>query len=221
MKMQDMPLDLRPQERLEKMGIDSLTHLDLWALIIRSGNKKNDCLTLASNVHNLVMQNKKNVTQRQLRACGLGKIKAYQIRAVIELINTLQITDSEKVAIKTASDVAQLCRSHFNQSFREEMLVLFLDSRLQVISKEVLFTGSIDQVTIHPREIFHRAIKHLAHSIILVHNHPSGDCTPSEADITATKTLISSGQILGIHLLDHIIVSPTSYWSYQHDALDA
>lgn len=208
----------KPRERLIRYGVGALSDAELYALILTAGTSQLNVLNIAQRVSFFISSQKQTPTISQLKQLqGIGTARACQLLATIELGKRVrasnQIISTDKLA-SSAKNVFALYQNLFTHSFSEEFYVLFLDTKLNVIANEQLFVGTLDAVTVHPREIFHRAIKHLAHSVIIMHNHPSGDPTPSSADIIVTQTIQEVGNIVGIPLVDHIIFGSSSFWSW-------
>lgn len=208
----------KPRERLLRYGADSLSDAELYALIITAGTKKTNVLDIAQRVSYFMSNQRQPPTFFQLKQLpGIGTARACQILATVELglrMRNRQNTVLTNALASSAKNVFNYYRDMFTHSFCEEFYVLFLDTKLNVIACEQLFVGTLDAVTVHPREIFHRAIKNLAHSIIVMHNHPSGDPSPSSADIVVSQTIQEVGTIVGIPLVDHIIFGANSFWSW-------
>ncbi|MFT4312799.1 MAG: RadC family protein [Candidatus Woesearchaeota archaeon] len=218
MLLREMVHSQKPRERLLHQGPESLSMLELFCLILQSGTGKHDVFTLAHKVLTLINAEKGTPTLIQLQNIpGIGFAKATQIIAIIEFTKRQRSKPILKRRIHNAQSVFSLFSHMQEKTMREEFIVLFLNSQLEIIGQETLFLGTLDAVTIHPREIFHRAIKHLAHSIILIHNHPSGHSQPSTADRDITQKIHTIGDIMGIPLLDHIIIGDATYWSWAEE----
>ncbi len=208
----------KPRERLQRFGVSTLSDAELYALILTAGTRKANVLDVAQRVSFFIANQRQPPTFSQLKQLpGIGSARACQILATIELgIRTRSKNDAvvgQPIAA-SAKQIFRLYQGLFAHSFSEEFYVLFLDAKLAVIASEQLFVGTLDSVTVHPREVFHRAVKHLAHSIVIMHNHPSGDPTPSPQDILVTQTIQEAGRIIGIGLIDHVIFGTNSFWSW-------
>lgn len=201
-----------PREKLLKYGLTKLTDQELLALIIRTGRRGENVVKLSDKVLNIIKsKGLNNISLKDLLDIkGIGLTKASQILSSIEIVKRLN--SSQKVDIINASDVKILMSEYLN-SKKEYLIAFLLNSRNILISKEVISIGTINTTIIHPREVFEPAIKQNATCIIVSHNHPSGDSTPSAEDLEITKNLIKAGDILGIKLLDHVIVSQNSVFS--------
>jgi len=213
----------KPRERLVRYGSQALSDAELYALILTAGTKKSNVLDIAQRVSFYLSSQRQTPTFVELKQLpGIGSARACQILATIELGRRLREQNGANVATQpvaaSAKEIYRLYSGLFAHSFAEEFYVLFLDAKLAVIASEQLFVGTLDSVTVHPREVFHRALKHLAHSIVIMHNHPSGDCSPSPQDIIVTQTIHEVGVIIGIPLIDHIIFGANSFWSWNDNA---
>lgn len=220
MPIKEMPLEERPRERLLLNGVSSLSNADLLAIMISSGNRKLSVLTVA----NLVLKETggisgvKEMSIAELtKIPGIGKTKAMQIVAGIEFGKRVLQAKTEADFLNTKIKTPEDCMKHISAGMKfhnqEHFVVLYLDVKQRLIKQETLFIGSLDRADIHPREIFRGAVKNLAASIICVHNHPSNDLTPSQADIFVTNQLVSAGDMMGIPLIDHLIVGRSGFTS--------
>jgi len=207
----------RPRERLLKYGVGSLSNIELLALLIRSGTKKTSVIELAKKVLDYIDQidDLKRITYEELlKIDGIKEAKATSIISAIELGNRLNsIKHGKKQVITTHKDVYFLIQNEIAHLEQEHFICIYLNTKSEVIKKETIFIGTINQTLIHPREIFKLAIKLLATSIILVHNHPTGDSNPSKADIIVTNKLIEISLIIGIEIINHIIIGKNEYYS--------
>lgn len=148
---------------------------------------------------------------------GIGNAKAAKILALKQIIQIQDQTNiNHNITVANPIDIFNITASIRNQK-QEHLILISLDARAKVIGNDIIYVGSVDEITIHPREIFNIAIKKLATNIIIVHNHPSGDVRPSPADIEATKRILEISKIIGIKLIDHIIVSSNLYYSIREN----
>lgn len=218
-RIKDLPKSERPRERLAQLGAEHLSIQELLAILISSGNKKSCDVTEIAN--NLLKTFDGNLTdvfsatiQELSRVEGIGFAKACQIKAVFELGKRIAaFCREEHPFIKSTDDVVMLVLPHMMYLKQETFKAILLDSRNQVIRFHTVSVGSLDSAYVHPRDVFRPAISHFAASIILVHNHPSGDPTPSEQDILITQELCMCGKILGVEVLDHVIIGKSDYAS--------
>lgn len=151
--------------------------------------------------------------QQLVHIKGIGKGKARQITAILELAKALTIPSQDRYTIRSPKDVFTLLESDLRYATKEHFVCLFLNTKNHVISKEIISIGSLNAAIVHPREVFRAAMKRCSASIICVHNHPSGDSSPSPEDIELTKRLVQAGKVVGIELLDHLIIAGSSYLS--------
>ncbi len=203
-----------PREKLIKYGLSKLSDDELLSLIIRTGRKGENVVNLSKKVLNLILKKGINsITISDLTDIkGIGITKASQIISSIELIKRLNLT--QKPEILTPKEVYTLM-SEYLSSKKECLIVFILNSRNILISKELVSIGTVNEAMLHPREVYELAIKSNATAIIISHNHPSGDYEPSREDCEMTKTLVKAGEILGIKLLDHVIVSTNGFYSFK------
>ncbi len=207
MKIKDLPKIERPREKLIKYGSEKLSNSELLAIILGTGVKGVNAIDLSKKLIKHFGQEKFiRVTLDELSTIsGVGKTKACRIIAAFELGKRL-ITGKKTSFIMKPKDVWNEL-TEIRGSKKEHFVVFYLDVRNQIIQKEIISIGILNKSLVHPRELFEPAIKHLAAQILISHNHPSGDCTPSEEDIELTKRLIKAGEILGIEIIDHVIIS--------------
>jgi DNA repair protein RadC len=214
----DLPLSERPRERLSRLGSEALSSQEILALILGRGTKGESVIVTAQkllirfgNLKNLASASIEELTQIK----GIGPAKAAQIKATFELSKRLENSSSEttKITVKSPEDVVKTARNLLKGKKKEHFLVICLDTRNHLIKTSTVSIGSLDCSIVHPREVFKDAISSSAASVIFIHNHPSGDPTPSEDDIKMTKRLIEAGEIIGIEVLDHIIICDSEHLS--------
>ena len=215
--VKEMPMTERPRERLIESGASSLSNEELLAILLRTGRKDLSVLELAKNVlyHLESLEDLKRITVLELlQINGIKIAKATTIVAAIELGKRLSnLQKIEKVSVKSAFDVYHLLYQDLTHLEQEHFICLYLNTKSELIKKETIYIGTINQTLIHPREIFKHAIKLSAAAIIFAHNHPSGDSTPSKADFQATTSLMGSSAIMGIDVIDHIVIGNREYYS--------
>lgn len=207
----------KPRERIIRVGPQALSDAELLALILTAGTRGSNVMELAHRVSSYLSYQRHTPTVTELQQIrGIGKAKACLIVAHLELCRRFQNADTsaQQPVASSAREIYRLYRGMFRNAFSEEFYALYLDTKLCVVACEQLFVGTLDSVTVHPREVFHRAIKHLAHSVVIMHNHPSGDPAPSPQDIAVTQTMQDVGTIVGIPLIDHIIFGAEGFWSW-------
>lgn len=220
-KMKELPISERPYEKLEMYGANSLSNAELLAIIIKTGTKEESSVTIAQKILNLNKDKKDNLKFLQdisinelTKIKGIGKIKAIQIKAVSELTKRMSrpITNN-KIKITCPQDVANLLIDELKNEKREIVKVLILNSKNIIIKILDVSYGGTNLAIVTPKEILAEVIKMEAPKIILIHNHPSGDPTPSKADMLFTDRLIEACKLLGVDLLDHIVIGHSSYES--------
>ncbi len=221
-KMKELPESEKPYEKLEIYGAKKLSNAELLAIIIKTGTKKDSALNLAQKV--LALNNKKGkknltflreLTTNELTAInGIGRVKAIQILALAELSNRMltPIKTTEQ-KIKTTEDVANLFISEMAHEKREIAKIIILNSKNIILKILDLSIGGTNYAVLEPKIVLAEPIKMQAPKIILVHNHPSGDPTPSEQDFQATDRIFEAANIMGIDLIDHVIIGKNRYES--------
>lgn len=207
----------RPREKLLKFGEKSLSDAELLAIFLRVGVKGKSAVELAQDLldyfgslHSLLNANEAEFCQ----AKGLGQAKYVQLKAVLEISKRHFESGLRKgSAMKNPEDVAKYLVSQIGHQQRETFGVLLLDQQHQLIKFQPLFTGTINQTSVHPREIIKTTLDNDAAAVILTHNHPSGEPTPSQADILLTKMLIDALKLIDVDCLDHIIIGDHGRWT--------
>ena len=206
-----------PRERLLRHGPAVLRTDELLAVLMQSGNKQASVHELSSRVLEHVggLYGLLDVQVEELmKIPGIKSAKALQIAAAIELGRRVVRKPSDsKTQIRSADDAAEYVMDRMRHLKKEHFVTLHLDTKHCVIGEEVVSIGSLDASIVHPREIFKTAVKRSASAILCVHNHPSGDPTPSPEDISVTRRLCEAGKLLGIDVLDHIVVGDGKYIS--------
>lgn len=218
MKIKEMQNLEKPRERLMNYGAQNLSNEELIAIIIKCGTKNINSKELASKILNEMggIDNFDNIRINKISSIkGIGKAKACQILASLELGRRVYYVKSkENIKAASTTDIYSLYRSEFDKDLQEKFCAIYLDTKKNVIRFKTLFKGTLDKSTVHPREIFKEALLLSASSVIVMHNHPSGDINPSIEDIEITNSLIKSGEMLGIKLVDHIIFGNNAYYSF-------
>lgn len=216
-KIERMPNDSRPRERLEQFGVKSLADHELLAIILRTGTKGKNVLGLAIDVLNVVedIYRLRHVSLQELMQIpGIGKVKANEILAAVEFGKRVsQSTQIKEGTVSSSSWVGKYLQEELANLNQENVVALYLNTKNEIIKKDTVFIGSLNSSIAHPREIFNRAISYSAARIILAHNHPSGNVEPSEADLSFTHRMIEAGELLGIEVLDHFIIGENCYLS--------
>lgn len=215
--IQKLPEEERPRERLLRFGAESLSIVELIAIVLGSGTKKTPVLKLAQLMvsHFGGLQQLAGATIQELcQIYGIGKTKAIQLRAIFSLGSRISKNNNvSKYKIEHPVHAYQLVKDELEFEKRELFIVILQDVKGCVIGHHVIAIGTLTQALVHPREVFYPAIRHKAATIILVHNHPSGDLTPSKQDCEITSNLIEVGKMMGIPINDHLIISDQGYLS--------
>lgn len=219
--IKNIPWDEQPRTKLIKYGAENLSDSELLAIILRTGNKKENVLELSRKVlKEFNLKNLSTISYNQVKKFqGIKKAKACQIIAFFELARRLASYTTYKEPIKCARDIAKLMMPSFKYLKKENFMGLYLDTRNFIIRKELISVGTLNASLLHPREVFSPALTDGANSMILVHNHPSGNPEPSEEDIRVTEKLMEAGKVLCIQLLDHIIIGENNYFSFSEKGL--
>ena len=220
--LHDLPRTERPRERFELYGPEALSTYELLAIILGNGIKGESVLLVAQRILK-AFGNLKGLsrasTEELSRVKGIGLARAVQIKAIFELGKRFEENQVVKIVISKPADVANLVGPRLNHKQKEHFLLLSLDIRNTVKRISEISVGILDSSLIHPREVFKEAIQSLASSIILVHNHPSGNSNPSKADIEITNKMSEAGSIIGIKVLDHVITAGKEVYSFQENEL--
>ncbi|OAO32364.1 hypothetical protein AXY37_03105 [Mammaliicoccus lentus] len=221
LKIKDLQQEDKPRERLKSYGADRLTNRELLAIIINSGSKQFSSIDCANQVLKLVNQLRdlRHLTLPELLSVnGIGEKKALTILAVIELAKRMHSnTVLDKIEINEPQDVADYLMEKLRYLKQEHFVALLLNTKNQIIHEQSIFIGSLNMSIVHPRDLLREAVKHSAASIVIAHNHPSGDPTPSLEDIKTTKRLLYCCDLMGIDLLDHIIIGDGEFISLFED----
>ncbi len=208
----------RPREKLIRFGVKTLSNSELLAILIRTGSKENSAIDLSQKIlstDQLGLRFLADCTIEELmKIKGIGAAKACQIIAAIELGKRLAMySTKQNPTIKSPWDVADLFMEEMRYYKKEYFNIVLLNTKNEIISAENISVGNLNSSLVHPREVFIRAIKRSSSSLLLVHNHPSGNPYPSQEDIKITKRLMEAGKIIGIQVLDHIIIGDGKYIS--------
>ncbi|MHB9022789.1 MAG: RadC family protein [Armatimonadota bacterium] len=222
--IRDMPQSERPRERLELYGADTLGDADLLAILLRTGNRSVSVIQLAQHIlgHFGSLRNLANASVQELsQVPGIGLAKACQLKAAFTLGKRLATSaDRYRQIIQSPADAVELVMEELRYETVEHFQVIFLDTRHQIITRDkTISTGSLNASIVHPREVFKKAISHSAAAIILIHNHPSGDPTPSSEDLALTARMVQTGELVGIGVLDHLIIGDGTFISLKDRGL--
>ncbi|WP_318246398.1 RadC family protein [Rossellomorea aquimaris] len=215
--IRDFPQDERPRERMIQSGAASLSNQELLAILLRTGTKSESVLQLSNRLltHFDGLNLLKDASLEEItKTKGIGLAKAVQIMAAVEFgrrISNLAFDD--RYSIRSPEDGANYVMNDMRFLAQEHFVCLYLNTKNQVLHKQTIFIGSLNASIVHPREVFKEAFRRSAASIICIHNHPSGDPTPSKEDIEVTKRLVECGRIIGIDILDHLIIGEKKFIS--------
>ncbi len=209
-RIKDMAAKDRPRERLAAKGADALSDADLVAILLRTGTKGYSAIHVAQQLLAKfgTLENLARASPDELRQIkGVGRDKAIALKSAFTLAQRMaRELQLEAPVLDTPERIADVLREESRLHQVEHFSVVLLNTRRKLIRVEQISQGTLDTILVHPREVFKRAIAANASAIVLVHNHPSGDPTPSEADIKVTRDLIRAGQLLKIDVLDHVII---------------
>ncbi|MBO7745481.1 DNA repair protein RadC [Paenibacillus sp. MWE-103] len=215
--LRGIPNEDRPRERLMTVGADALSHAELLAILLRTGTNNESAVLLATRIlhqcgslRGLVDMSVAELT----RIRGIGPAKAAQLRAGIELGRRIaRSRQGDLPTIRKPADAANLMMEELRYLKQEHFVCLYLNTKNQVILTETLSVGTLNATLVHPREVFRAAIKCSSSSLICLHNHPSGDPTPSPEDIALTRRLAEAGELVGIDVLDHLVIGDNRFIS--------
>lgn len=217
--MKDLPRTDQPRERMIAMGVENLTDAELLAILLASGTKKKNVLSVAKEILKEFPKRKlSEVTFDELiRIDGVAEVKAGKLLAAFELGKRIH-TPHTNNQILTPLDVISEIKDITTKS-QEHLVALYLNARHELLQKQTISVGTLNQVIIEPRDIFSYALLLPSLFIILVHNHPSQDPSPSPQDRSFTKRLVEAGKLLGIQIIDHIVVTKEKYTSFKEEKL--
>ncbi|MGZ4111273.1 MAG: RadC family protein [Tumebacillaceae bacterium] len=215
--IRQIPQEDRPRERMLFRGAETLNNAELLAILLGTGSKGCSAVDLADRMlkhfggaHKLVEADLKELIDMP----GIGLAKATQLKAAIEFGRRIvRMSSADRPQFLTPTDAAAYMMDRLRFERREHFIVLHLDSKNRLIGEEIVSIGTLDASIVHPREIFKTALKRSAASIICLHNHPSGDPTPSFEDVEVTGRLVEAGQLLGVEVLDHIVIGENCFLS--------
>ena len=223
-RVNDIPLNERPMEKLLQFGVESLSNEELLAILLRTGTKGENVIALSRRL--LIeldgLDGLLNVSfEEASKIKGIKKVKACQIISMMELVNRVRTLKSknENLKISSPKDVSALLINEMSNLKQEVFKLILLNTKNVVIGTKDVFKGTLNSSIVHPREVFKEAIQRGSANIIVCHNHPSGDPTPSKEDIDITLRRKECGKIMGIGLLDHIIIGNNKYVSLKEKGI--
>lgn len=216
-----IPMDERPREKLLKYGANTLSNSELIAIILRVGSTKDTAITLAQKILNDNSKGLANLTDATPETLkmyhGVSDAKAAQLLAAVELGKRISSNRGGKIKISSPQDVSAMLMEDMRYLKREYFKIILLDTKNNVLGIRDISIGSLSSSIVHPREVFKEAINASSASIILVHNHPSGEVEPSKEDLNITSRIIEGSKILGINVLDHIIIGDGVFLSFKEE----
>ena len=218
-----MALEERPMEKMILYGEKSLSNAELLAILLRTGTKKRNAIELANYIINKDLQGLRHlqdVTIEELcEIDGIGKSKASQIKAALELGIRISSAKPNKYKVKNPWDIYKYYMESLRYEQKEIFKVVLLNTKNEIITDVDVSIGTLNSSLVHPREVFKEAIKRSSSKMILMHNHPSGSVEPSKEDKNITNRLIKCGEIIGIEVIDHIIIGDGVYYSFKENMI--
>lgn len=215
--IKEIPTSERPRERLKKYGRGSLSNQELLAIILKTGTKNKNVTELALDIlKEYPIENLQDISINKLTQIkGVGEVKALELLAVIELGRRIYIkTTKELKKLSSAKEIFLATRHLFINQHQENLYALYFNTKQELIETKLLFIGTVNESIVHPRELFKEAYRLSATYIVCLHNHPSNDTTPSQADIFFTEQIRNTGIMHGIKVVDHIIVGQDNFYSF-------
>lgn len=223
MTIKELEIDDRPREKMILNGPDSLSDSELLAILLRTGTKDLNAVDLSRKILNDEVEGLKALMDMSIEELcnikGIGIGKATVIKAALELGKRISKNKIKKVSINKPWDVYENYIEDLRYLKKEIFKAILLNTKNEIITDSNIFVGTLNSSIVHPREVFNEAIKRSANSIIIMHNHPSGNPNPSEQDKMVTSRLIKCGQIIGIDILDHIIIGDGCYFSFKQEKI--
>ena len=233
LRMRDLGVNDRPRERLAILGAQVLSNAELLAILMRTGIRGASALDVAHRVLALGREGLATGDEAEpglrhlvtssleelIRVPGVGLAKAVQLKAAVELGRRVATSQSPRLSVRSPRDVSALVMEEMRFLDREQFRIVLLDAKNHVLGVRTVSVGSLSSSIVHPREIFKEAIARSSAAIILVHNHPSGDPTPSREDVEVTRRLVDAGRLLGIEVLDHVVVGDNEYVSFKEKGI--
>ena len=215
-KIKEIPQDERPRERLKEVGVENLTNVELLSILLKTGLKNKNVKDLATELlKKYSLEDLKDLSINELiKIKGIGEVKAIELVTAIELGKRMVLKTNQKIKLDNPTSIWKDARYLFSGKKQEEFYCYYFNAKQELISRKKLFMGTVNSSTTHIRDVFREAYRVNASSIVCLHNHPSNDVTPSRADIDFTNSLMKTGNIQGIPVVDHIIVGENEYYSF-------
>ena len=219
MRIADISPENRPRERFQRLGAHSLSDAELLAILLQKGTRGVNVIDMSNRLLSKFGIDKLcGLSLKELQKIdGIGPAKAIQIKTVFEFSKRHALVKKNITKITCAKDVYELLKENLCDLKQEVFVVLYLDTKNRILKEEIVTKGTLDASLIHPREVFRGAIKESAHAVIVAHNHPSGDPTPSEEDKEVTRRLSEAGELLSINLLDHVIIGSGGFYGFEEN----
>jgi len=217
--IKEMNIEERPRERFKKYGVEALSNEELLSILMRTGTKAKSVKQLSFELlKELKMNDFAKMSYYSLKKIkGIGEVKAITILSAIEFGKRVLSKSNDVYHIHRGDDVFYLCRDELSYELQEKFMVIYLDTRKNVIDKKTIFIGSANVSNVTPRDVFREGVRCNAVSMILVHNHPAGSINPSKSDIELTIDFIKLGRMMGITITDHIIIAQDKYLSMREE----
>ncbi|MHB0886074.1 MAG: RadC family protein [Bacillota bacterium] len=223
MTIRELPMAERPLERFLAQGAEALSEAELLAIIIRTGTRAATAVDVARRLLALDPAGLRYLVNARIEELavvgGVGRVKAAQIKAALEIGRRLAMRQETRITIRSPKDAEAVVAERLRYQEQEHFLVVLLNTKHHVLGVETVSVGGLSSSVVHPRDIFKSPVRRNAAAVILAHNHPSGDPTPSREDIDVTKRLAEAGKLLGIEVLDHIVVGDNRYVSFREKSL--
>lgn len=223
MLVEEIPVEERPREKAKKYGVQILSNVELLAIILRHGYQGKSSLSIASEIikkANGIAQ-LSSLSLKDLKSIkGVKDVKGIEILACFELAKRIHYEKGlRKDVVTDPGSLIEWLKSELGDQSQENFLVVYLNVKNHIQGYRILFKGTADRSLVHPREVFKEALLFSSSKMMIVHNHPSGDLTPSEADIAMTNQLCDAANVMGMSILDHLIISRTDFFSFKANGL--
>ncbi|NLA11311.1 MAG: DNA repair protein RadC [Firmicutes bacterium] len=221
--IRDLPAEERPREKMKALGAEALSNAELLAILLRTGSDRESALQLAVRLLSQSggLRNLPGLSLEDMQEIrGVGPAKAAQLKAALEIGRRLATMPPDQAeSITSPQRAAALVMEELRYKKKEHFVILLLNTKNHLLSREEISVGSLSASIVHPREIFKIPLRKSAASIILVHNHPSGDPSPSQEDLEVTRRLVEAGNLLGIAVRDHLVIGDGCYFSFKEKGL--
>ena len=220
--IRDIPKSQRPRERGLELGLENLSDQEILSILIRNGYREHSAIDIGIALlkrFGSILEISRADVEELSQIKGIGKDKALILLASFELTNRMRSPLGKKVLIRSSKDASVILEKNLRGLNKEHFQILMLNTKNYLLGVETISIGSLNSSIVHPRELFSTAIRKSAAAIILAHNHPSGDATPSKEDIDVTKRIKNGGTLLGIDVIDHIIIGEDCYYSFKEEKM--